>query len=53
LMALKAATRMTWGRVIAVLAVVAVLVILFAAVGVLAWVSPDVQQWIAESGVTA
>ena len=53
LMALKAATRMTWGRVMAVLAAVLVLITLVAVVGALAWMSPQVQQWIAESGVTA
>jgi uncharacterized membrane protein len=52
LMALKAATRMTWGRVIAVLAVVAVLVVLVASVAALVWMSPEVQQWLAGSGAT-
>jgi uncharacterized membrane protein len=49
LMALKAATRMTWGRVIAVLAVVLVLITLLAVVGVLVWMSPEVRQWLAGS----
>jgi len=53
LLALKAATRMTWGRVIAVLAVVLVLITLVAVIGALAWMSPEIQQWIAESGVAA
>jgi uncharacterized membrane protein len=52
LMALKAATRMTWGRVVAVMAVVAVLLILVATVAALVWMSPEVQQWLASSGVT-
>ena len=53
LMALKASARMTWGRVIAVMGVVALLIILVAAVGALVWMSPEVQNWMAESGVTA
>lgn len=51
LMALKAATRMTWGRVIAVLAVVLVLITLVAVIGILVWMSPEVQQWLADSGM--
>jgi hypothetical protein len=51
MMALKAATRMSWGRVVAVLAVVIVLILLVAAVGFLVWMSPEVQQWLAGSGV--
>jgi uncharacterized membrane protein len=53
LMALKAATRMTWGRVIAVLAVVLVLIALVAVIGTLVWMSPDVQQWLAGYGMAS
>ena len=53
MMALKAATRMSWGRVVAILAVVLVLILLVAAVGVLVWMSPEVQHWLAGNGGTA
>jgi uncharacterized membrane protein len=48
-MARKAATRMTWGRVIAVLAVGLIIVGLAVAVAGLGLTSPSLGQWLRSS----
>lgn len=50
LMALKASTRLGWGRVFAVLGILALLVTLLAVVLALGLLSPEFERWIQSSG---
>jgi hypothetical protein len=51
LLALKAATRMSWGRVTAVLLIIVLLIGLVAAVIALGLIAPELEQWMRSSGV--
>jgi uncharacterized membrane protein len=50
LMALKASTRLSWGRVLAVLGILALLVTLLAVVLTLGLLAPEVERWMQTSG---
>ena len=50
LMALKASTRLSWGRVLAVLAILALFVILLAVVLAFGLLAPEFDRWIPSSG---
>jgi uncharacterized membrane protein len=52
LLALKAATRMAWGRVIATLLIILLLIGLVVAVLGLGLLAPGLEQWLRDAGVS-
>jgi uncharacterized membrane protein len=50
LMALKASTRLSWGRVVAVLGILALIVTLMAVVLTLGLLAPELERWLESSG---